>query len=282
LLTYARPIGYTCLALVIALIIVGFKTGKKRLSSLGSFAFFLPSFGYFAASMFFLAGIGILRVLWLPFFDSSSTLLKLGDISYIPYWIVMYPLRLLSEEGIGHWFSYGRSVANLTVGAGLLIFCVGTFTWLYGKLEKRKVFDFWIYRYSRHPQYLGFILWSYGVLLLTALTPVAMGGAKPEPSFPWLISTILIICVALAEEITMIKQADDDYLQYRRSSPFMLPLPRFLAKVITAPNRVLLKKDFPESGREVIYTFVICSTLLILLSLLVQELNLFSGILLRR
>lgn len=281
MLTYARPIGYTCLALVIALIIVGFKTGKKRLSSLGSFAFFLPSFGYFAASMFFLAGIGILRVLWLPFFDSSSTLLKLGDISYIPYWIVIYPLRLLSEEGIGHWFSYGRSVANLTVGAGLLIFCVGTFTWLYGKLEKRKVFDFWIYRYSRHPQYLGFILWSYGVLLLTALTPVAMGGAKPEPSFPWLISTILIICVALAEEITMIKQADD-YLQYRRSSPFMLPLPRFLAKVITAPNRVLLKKDFPESGREVIYTFVICSTLLILLSLLVQELNLFSGILLRR
>jgi hypothetical protein len=40
LLTYARPIGYACLALVIALIIVGFKTGKKRLLSSGSFAFF--------------------------------------------------------------------------------------------------------------------------------------------------------------------------------------------------------------------------------------------------
>jgi len=282
LMTYARPIGYACLALVIALIIVGFKTGKKRLSSLGSFAFFLPAFGYFAGSMFFLAGIGILRVLWLPFFDSSSTLLKLGDISYIPYWIVMSPLRLLSAEGIGHWLTYGRGVANLAVGAGLLIFCVGTFTWLYGKLEKRKVFDFWIYRYSRHPQYLGYILWSYGVLLLTALTSAAMGGDRPEPSFPWLISMLLVICVALAEEITMIKQADDSYLQYRRSSPFMLPLPRFLAKVITAPNRVLLKKDFPESGREVIYTFVIYAIILILLSLLVQELNLFSGILLRR
>jgi protein-S-isoprenylcysteine O-methyltransferase Ste14 len=232
--------------------------------------------------MFFLAGIGILRVLWLPFFDSSSTLLTLGDISYIPYWIVMYPLRLLSEEGIGHWVTYGKAVANLAVGVGLLIFCVGTFTWLYDKLEKRKVFDFWVYRYSRHPQYLGFILWSYGILLLTTLTAVAMGGYKPYPSFPWLISTILIICVAIAEEITMIKQADDGYLQYRRRSPFMLPLPRFVAKLITAPNRVLLKKDFPESGRKVIYTFVIYSTLLILLSLLVQELNLFSGILLRR
>jgi protein-S-isoprenylcysteine O-methyltransferase Ste14 len=222
-----------------------------------------------------------LRVLWLPFFDSSSTLLNWGDISYIPYWIIMYPLRLLSDRGIGHWVTYGKLVANLAVGAGLLIFCVGTFTWLYGKLEKRKIFDFWIYRYSRHPQYLGFILWSYGILLLAALRSPVMGDATPEPSFPWLISMILIICVALAEEITMIKQADDNYLQYRRRSPFMLPLPGFLAKVITLPNRVLLKKDFPENGREVIYTFVIYSISLILLSLLVQELNLFSGILLR-
>lgn len=193
----------------------------------------------------------------------------------------MCPLRLLSEGGIGHWVTYGRGVANLAVGGGLLIFCVGTFTWLYGKLEKRKVFDFWVYRYSRHPQYLGFILWSYGVLLHTALTPAVRGDTMPEPSFPWLISTILIICVALAEEITMIKQADDNYLQYRKSAPFMLPLPRFLAKLITVPNRVLLKKDLPESGREVIYTFVIYITILILLSLVVQELNLFNGILLR-
>lgn len=40
LMTYAQPIGYACLALVIGLIIVGFKTGKNRLSSLGSLAFF--------------------------------------------------------------------------------------------------------------------------------------------------------------------------------------------------------------------------------------------------
>jgi hypothetical protein len=119
-------------------------------------------------------------------------------------------------------------------------------------------------------------------LLLSTLTGVARGGYKPYPSFPWLISTILIICVALAEEITMIKQADENYPQYRRSSPFLFPLPHFLAKLITAPNRVLLKKDFPESGREIVYTFVIYVVILILLSLLVQELNLFDGILRNR
>jgi protein-S-isoprenylcysteine O-methyltransferase Ste14 len=266
LMNYARPIGYACLIVVIALILVGFTTERRRLSSLGSFAFFIPAFGYFAASMFFLTGIGILRVMWLPFWDSSPTLLKLGDISYIPYWVVMYPLKSLGVEGL-QLRDAGNSLANLAIGVGLLTFCVGTLTWFYGKLEKRKILDFWIYRYSRHPQYLGFIMWSYGVMLLTTLQPVPFGGYQPEPSLPWLISTLLLICLALTEEITMIKQADESYLTYRRSAPFMFPLPRLLSRMFTAPNRILLKKDFPESGREVLYTFLIYSSTLILLSL---------------
>ena len=72
LLTYIRPIGYACIVAVIALTVVGFKTGKGRLSSLGSLALFLPTFGYYVASMFFLTGIGILRILWIPFWDVSK------------------------------------------------------------------------------------------------------------------------------------------------------------------------------------------------------------------
>ncbi len=111
-------------------------------------------------------------------------------------------------------------------------------------------------------------------MLLTALTPVPRGGYQPEPSLPWLISTLLVICVALTEEIKMINRADESYLKYRGSAPFMLPLPRFLSRMFTAPNRMLLKKDFPERGREVLYTFIIYSTILILLSIIVQGLNL--------
>jgi len=203
---------------------------------------------------------------------------RLGDISYLPYWIVMYPLRLLGVGGMQLWPA-GNLLASLVIGAGLLLFCVGTFTWFYGKSENKKVFDFWIYKYSRHPQYLGFILWSYGVMLLTTLAPVPFGGYQPEPSLPWLISMLLVICVALTEEITMIRQADESYLTYRRSAPFMLPLPRFLSRMFTAPNRILLKKDYPESGRQVLYTFVTYCTILILLSILIQQLNLFGGIL---
>jgi len=275
LMNTARPIGYICLVIVIALILIGFITERRRLSALGSFAFFLPAFGYFAASMFFLTGIGILRVMWLPFWDSYPALLKLGDIAYLPYWIVMYPLMNLPAVT---YLVIGMSLASVAIGAGLLVFCVGSFTWFYGKLEKKEVFDFWIYKYSRHPQYLGFILWSYGVMLLTAITPVPFGGYQPEPSLPWLISALLVVCAALTEEITMIKQADETYLEYRRNTPFMLPLPHLLSRMFTAPHRILLKKEFPESRREVFYSFVIYITVFILLSLLAQQLNLSSSI----
>jgi protein-S-isoprenylcysteine O-methyltransferase Ste14 len=273
LMNYARPIGYACLAVVAVLIIVGFRTGKRRLSSLGSFAFFLPAFGYFAASMFFLTGIGILRVMWLPFWDSSPALLKLGSISYVPYWVVLYPLKLLGVEGM-QFLEAGNLLASLIVGAGLLIFCMGTFTWFYGKFGRKKIFDFWVYKYSRHPQYLGFIFWSYGVMLLTALAPFPFGGYQPEPSLPWLISTLLVVCVAMSEEIAMIKQADESYRRYRMKTPFMLPLPGFVTGILTAPNRILFKKDFPESGREIVYSFIIYLIILVLLSLLVKEVSL--------
>lgn len=273
LMNYARPIGYACLAVVAALIVVGFRTGKRRLSSLGSFAFFLPAFGYFAASMFFLAGIGILRAMWLPFWDSSPTILKLGSISYVPYWVVLYPLKLLGVEGM-QFLEAENLLASLIVGTGLLIFCMGTFTWFYGKFQKRKIFDFWIYKYSRHPQYLGFILWSYGVMLLTALAPFPFGGYQPEPSLPWLISTLLVICVAMSEEIAMIKQDHESYKRYRKKTPFMLPLPGFVIGILTGPNRMLFKKGFPESGRDIVYTFIIYLIILVLLSLLVKEVSL--------
>jgi protein-S-isoprenylcysteine O-methyltransferase Ste14 len=277
LMNFARPIGYACLIVVVILIVVGFITERRSLSFLGSVTFFLPAFGYFAASMFFLSGIGILRVMWLPFWDSYPTLLKLGDISFLPFWIVMYPLKLLSIRLLS--FRIGNFLASLVVGAGLLIFCIGTITWFYGKLEKKEILDFWIYRYSRHPQYLGFILWSYGVMLLTALAPVPFGGYQPEPSLPWLISTLLVICIALIEEYKMIKQSDESYLSYQKNAPFMLPLPQFLSRIVTAPNRILLKKDYPENGREVIYTFIIYCGILIFLSIIMQELNLYRGIL---
>jgi len=250
-MTVARPIGYGCLAVIAILIVLGFVTGKKKLSIFGSFAFFLPTFGYFFASMFFLAGLGILRVPFIPFWDPSVNLMNFGDISYLPYMALVYPFWLGGVD-------IRKVLAWIAIGAGLFIFVLGTITWFYGKTQRRKTVDFWIYKYSRHPQYLGFIIWSYGVMLFAAQQPVPMGGSNPGASLPWLLTSLVIIWIALAEENKMRKEDSERYLQYTASAPFMFPIPRFVSNVIT--NR-------PETGEELLATFAVYAALLILLSL---------------
>jgi len=286
---YVRPIGYGCLAVLLILIIAGFATKRTGLSALGSIAFFLPTFGYFAAHMFFLSGIGMLRVVWLPIWGPSTNLLKLGDVIYVPYMVVVFPLSLLfSLFGFDmgsplldllrkarmvhyHWGGFHVDVrmplAYVLIGSGLLIFLLGTIAWFYAKFQSRKTADFWVYRHSRHPQYLGWLIWSYGLMLLASYTPVVRGGVNPGASFPWLISSLLVTCVALTEEIRMIRKFGESYTKYRESTPFMFPLPKFMSSAIAFPIRILFKRDHPESGKEVIATFLVYAAILVLLSL---------------
>jgi protein-S-isoprenylcysteine O-methyltransferase Ste14 len=256
----ARPIGYTCLGIVAVLIVAGLVTGKRKLSILGSFAFFLPTFGYFFASMFFLAGLGILRVPFIPFWDPNTNLMAFGDISYLPYVALVYPFWLGAID-------IREVLAWIAIGAGLFIFVLGTITWFYGRVRSRKTVDFWIYRYTRHPQYLGFIIWSYGVMLFAAQQPVPMGGINPGASLPWLLTSLVVVCIALAEENKMRREDSQRYSQYTASATFMLRIPKFISTAVTFPGRLALKKDRPETGKELLATFAVYSTILILLSL---------------
>ena len=254
----ARPIGFACLAAVIVLVVVGFVTKRMKLSSLGALIFFLPTFGYFAGSMFFLAGLGILRIAWIPFWEFN--LVNLGDIAYLPYMILVYPFSIVGLD-------IRMPLALAATGLGFFIFLLGTIAWFYGKIEKRETVTFWIYKYSRHPQYLGYIIWSYGVMLQASLAGYTWGGSNPGASLPWLISSLVVVCIALAEEISMSKRDKDTYLKYKESAPFMFPVPQFVTSLVTAPIRILFGKNHPENGKEIIGTFAVYCLIFVLLSL---------------
>ena len=78
--------GYICLGLILILIVAGFVLEKQGLASAGAIILFLPVFGHFAATMFFLGGLAFLRFLWLPFLDISFDIMRLGDIVLLPYY----------------------------------------------------------------------------------------------------------------------------------------------------------------------------------------------------
>ena len=250
-----RPIGYISFVVTMLLIILGLVLKNKRLSTFGSIALYLPTFGYFAFTMFFLAGIGVFRVLWLPLIDLSPNVLRLGEIVYLP--------------SIAFGFqTVPASCAIMFVG--LLVFALGMFTWLYSKFKGIEMVDFWIYKYSRHPQYLGFLIWSYGLMLLASFVGAPKGGYVPPPSFPWLISALAIVGTALHEEQVMVKKHGDKYKKYRERTPFMLPLPKKLSAIITAPARMAIKKNLPENEKQIFAVVFIYFCILVLISLPIQ------------
>ncbi|NQT27333.1 hypothetical protein HQ585_18410 [candidate division KSB1 bacterium] len=194
-----RWIGYGSLAIVLVLIIVGFVTEKRGLSLLGAVAVFLPVFGHFAFSMFFLASLGFLRVIWLPFLDVSYDVLTWGEIVYLPYMAIVYVPVFLGLE-------IRTAFAFYCMGVGILLFIAGVIAWSYVRFQKKITADIWVYRFSRHPQYLGWILWSYGVLIYVSLHSnlyqFKISYGVPS-SLPWLISTLVIVGVAMIEEVKM-------------------------------------------------------------------------------
>jgi protein-S-isoprenylcysteine O-methyltransferase Ste14 len=257
-----RVIGYGSFAVVLVLIVVGLAAGKHGLSSLGAVALFLPVFGHFAMSMFFLAGLGMLRVIWMPMLDVSYDVLRLGDVSYVPYMITAYLPALLGAD-------IRTFLAYLSMGIGILVFALGTLAWFRGRLQGREVADFWVYRFSRHPQYLGWILWSYGFMIYVSLRSTLyqfkLSYGVPS-SLPWLLSTLVIVGVGLVEEIKMRREAGEEYETYRRRTPFLLPLPRWVSGLVAAPMRALLRNERPESGAEALAVVGLYAVLLVVLS----------------
>jgi hypothetical protein len=91
--------------------------------------------------------------------------------------------------------------------------------------------------------------------------------ANPGASLPWVISTLIIVCIALSEEIRMRRQQGAEYEGYSREAPFMIPLPGFLSRAISAPFKLIRGKERPETGWDLVWTFAIYLPLFCLLSL---------------
>ncbi len=267
---FIRLIGYTCLAVIVVLIIVGFITKKSGLISAGAIAIFLPVFGHFSFNMFFLAGLGAMRIVWMPILDISYDILRLGDIAYLPYMVVVYLPALIGIDIV-------TIIPYIIMGLGIFIFILGTQAWMVARFNKERVATFWIYSFSRHPQYLGWIIWSYGLLIYlihnSSLLHFKLTYEMPS-SLPWLITSLVIICVALIEELKMKKKYAEVYEDYEKQAPFLFPIPRFISKLITLPARLFIKKEQPESKKEVAIIFFVYLIIMLLLSLLFNAVDL--------
>ena len=272
---FLRPVGYACLIGVLVLIVMGLIAERRRLAFAGALLFFLPVFGHFAIQMFFLAGLGLLRLIWIPLLDGAYGLtgdpefwlFRLGDVAYLPY-LGILKLGTLVHLNMSHSLSY------IMMGVGLFLFSIAVFTWFRARWLHQRTAQFWIYRFSRHPQYLGWIIWSYGLFLFFMRhhegSYFQIGWGIPD-SLPWLVSTMVIVGVALLEEIRMRRDRGEEYETYAARTPFLFPLPRFISAAVALPMRLILWKKRPERGVEVAIVVLLYLALLMFASWLMRE-----------
>lgn len=261
--------GFVSFLIVIFLITAGLIAERRGLARVGAVAFFLPIFGHFAAGMFFLAGLAVLRVAWLPMLYVSHDMLRLGDVSFVPYAVFVYPLALIGID-------CREPFVWLLMGVGMLLFVLGTVGWLYARSQEKGTADFWVYRLGRHPQYLGWIIWSYGFMIYSMLHS-RLGATRVNygmpSSLPWLVSALVILGIAMLEELRMRRVRGEEYEAYIRRTPFMLPLPRALRRGIACPLKLVLRKERPENGRDVAVVVGVYLGILMLLSVPFVVLN---------
>ena len=272
-----KPLGFLCFALVIIGIIIGFLTKRVKIAFLSSVTIYLPIFGYFAVSMFAFAGIGILRVIWLPLFGSSIVpweILTLGDIVLLPFSISIYVIQLFLTEFLEVsvtrelLFDFKVGIGLLCLRLGFVIFLFSSFNWLYAKFSRVEIIDFWLYKYSRHPQYVGLLLASYGMLIHINFLPYARGGYIPAPSLLWLIMALLIVSISLKEELTLFQEQPEEYHAFRQKAPFLFPLPMRISDLFLFPAQKFLKKDWPESNKDIFILMSFYGVILIVSSLI--------------
>ncbi|MEM3465750.1 MAG: hypothetical protein QW566_04675 [Candidatus Jordarchaeales archaeon] len=270
-----RPLGYLCLGATLILIILGFTLGRYKLSLLGSASLILPTFSYFASAMFFLSGIGFLRIIWLPVIELSpgssiyekisaaSSILELGDIAYLPY----DALRTVLSPFDGR--SLDETLFKTIVFAASTLFFASCATWFYARFQGKGFADMLVYKYSRHPQYLSFLAWSYGLLVYDkyVFTPPRGGYFAPPPLF-WVAATLILVGIALREEKDMLGKHGSEYAEYRSRTPFMLPLTKPVGRVLRTPVKLLFKKDYPEKTLEIVVTLTFYGLILLALSAL--------------
>lgn len=110
--------------------------------------------------------------------------------------------------GMDHAMTYGLVVMLI----GMALIMAGWIS-LYAQVRQPGFAHKGLYRYSRHPQYLGFVLlvigWFFGwpTILTIIFSPILV---------------YKYIKAARSEEADMIRLYGDDYVAYRRATPFLI------------------------------------------------------------
>jgi len=165
-----------------------------------------------------LAPLPILFLQWIP-----SVIYK--GIMLFP--VLLYFARPFDEyfyEDLRWLFCYPANIPGWAIaGFGFLLFLIA----LTSMLKKRgSLVTSGLYGKVRHPQYLGFIVMTWGisaVLVIWPGFPVTIG--LPYFLHRWIVISLTYVGLAFLEERYLLKKHPQEYKEYKEKVPFLFPVP---------------------------------------------------------
>ena len=104
---------------------------------------------------------------------------------------------------------------------GFSLFLLGLIHLVKGKKTKTKIVQTGLYKYIRHPQNLGIIIFSFPFCLYVPF--LGDSGLKVGDIFSWMLFCVLTIIYSDVEEIQMLKRYPDEFKIYRSNTGFFIP-----------------------------------------------------------
>ena len=165
-----------------------------------------------------LAPLPILLLQWIP----SSIYM---GIMLFP--VLLYFIRPFDEhfyEDLRWLFCYPANIPGWAIaGFGFLLFLIA----LTSMLKKRGgLLTSGLYGKVRHPQYLGFIVMTWGVsavLVIWPGSPVTIG--LPYFLHRWIVISLAYVGLAFLEERYLLTKYPQEYKEYKEKVPFLFPVP---------------------------------------------------------
>lgn len=152
--------------------------------------------------------------LWLPFRGDSP----FPSVLLLPIWLIQVTL-FLGGLGISVWGLRGLAMKQIE-GSGLVT--TGP------------------YRWTRHPQHLGIILFLLPTALFNPTPFTYLSGIRPGDILSWSLISFLLLIVADWEEIRLRALYGQEFEAYASRTAFIIPGLKLPLKPGTVKNRLVL------------------------------------------
>ena len=171
-----------------------------------------------------LKGVGYLVPVF-QYIPNASIWRGIMSIPLISYFIAFLSYPNIAMMDFGFFFFYGAPWSYLAIFGGIFFL----YSFFYQLFNIKKLITEGLYKYLRHPQYLGMIIMTLGLTLICLNTSPIYPFVQEQfydkswILFIWIAEALIYVLLAKIEDLSLKAKYGEEFLNYASKVPFMFP-----------------------------------------------------------